>query len=58
MLTEDTTNAFMCIELVDSEWSDVLEKGMDELAAMIERELGGKVRKAILDRNSREIDLI
>ncbi len=58
MLTEDTTNAFMCIEMVDSEWSDVLEKGMDELAAMIERELGGKVRKEILDRNNREIDLI
>lgn len=58
MLTENTTNAFMCIEMVDSEWSDILDKGMDELAAMIETELGGKVRKEILDRNHKVIEIL
>lgn len=58
MLTEDTSNAFMCIEMTDSEWSDRFEKALDELASMIGSELGGKVRKEILDKNNREIELM
>ncbi|MBQ6593272.1 MAG: B3/4 domain-containing protein [Solobacterium sp.] len=58
MLTEDTVNAFMCIETVDGERADVLEKALDHLASMIESELGGKVRKAVLDRNNTVVDLL
>ena len=58
MLTEETVNAFMCIEMVDGEWAENLEKGMDHMASMIEKELGGKVRKAVLDKYNRVLELL
>lgn len=52
MLTEDTVNAFMCIETVAGERQEELNKALEELKAMIEKELGGKVSKYILDRTN------
>ena len=51
MLTEDTVNAFMCIETVAGERDDVL----DELKALIEKELGGTVEKHILTKDCPEV---
>ena len=58
MLTEDTRNAFMCVEMTDADRLDDLDACLDDLAEMIERELGGSVRKYILNKDNREIELI
>ena len=54
MLTEDTVNAFMCIETVAGERDDVLDAALDELKTLIEKELGGIVEKHILTKDSPE----
>lgn len=54
MLTEETINAFMCIETVAGERDDVLEEALDELKALIEAELGGKCTKYILSKDFSE----
>ncbi len=58
MLTEDTTNAFMCIETVSGQESEKLNEALDELARLIETELGGKATKYIVDRQSPQADLM
>ena len=58
MLTEDTVNAFMCVEMVSDERVDNLNAGLDALAEMIQTELGGTVRKYILNSSNREIELL
>lgn len=50
MLTEDTENAFMCIETAWGERYEELEAALSELKALIEEELGGKVEKHILSK--------
>ncbi|MGN0721886.1 MAG: B3/4 domain-containing protein [Otoolea sp.] len=55
MLTEDTVNAFMCIETVAGERDDVLDAALDELKSLIERELGGTVEKHILTKECPEV---
>ena len=55
MLTEDTVNAFMCIETVAGERDDVLDAVLDELKALIEKELGGTVEKYILTKDCPEV---
>ena len=55
MLTEDTVNAFMCIETVAGERDDVLDAALDELKALIEKELGGMVEKHILTKDCPEV---
>ena len=55
MLTEETTNAFMCIETVAGERDDVLDAALDELKALIEQELGGEVVKHILSKDCPEV---
>lgn len=54
MLSEETTNAFMCIETVAGERDDVLDIALDELKALIESELGGKVEKHVLSKSNPE----
>ncbi len=58
MLTEDTVNAFMIIESVSGQESDKLNAALDELARMIEKELGGEVKKQIVDRDHPQTDLL
>lgn len=55
MLTEDTVNAFMCIETVSGERDDVLDAALDELKTLIEKELGGTVEKYILTKDCPEV---
>jgi DNA/RNA-binding domain of Phe-tRNA-synthetase-like protein len=55
MLSEETTNAFMCIETVAGEKDDVLDAALDELKILIETELGGKVTKHILSKENPEV---
>ena len=55
MLSEETTNAFMCIETVAGEKGDVLDAALDELKTLIETELGGKVTKHILSKENPEV---
>ena len=55
MLSEETTNAFMCIETVAGERDDVLDIALDELKALIESELGGKVEKHVLSKSNPEV---
>ena len=55
MLSEETTNAFMCIETVAGEKDDVLDAALDELKTLIEIELGGKVTKHILSKENPEV---
>lgn len=54
MLTEETVNAFMCIETVAGERDDELDAALDELKTLIEKELGGTVEKHILTKDSPE----
>ena len=58
MLTEDTVNAFMIIESVSGQESDKLNAALDELAGLIEKELGGEVKKQIVDRDHPQTDLL
>ena len=54
-LNEDTVNAFMIIETVAGERDDVMDAALDELKALIEKELGGTVTKHIADAGSPEV---
>ena len=42
MLTEDTKNAFLCIELVDENREKDFENALKELSQLVEKNLGGK----------------
>ena len=55
MLTEETINAFMCIETVAGERDDVLDAALEELKSLIETELGGEVTKHILSKDNPEV---
>ena len=57
MLTEETVNAFMCIETVAGERDDVLDAALEELKTMIENELGGQVTKHILSKDNPEVEI-
>ena len=57
MLTEDTKDAFMCIELVDDSRVAVFELALKELANMVQINLGGTCEIKILDRGNKEIDI-
>lgn len=57
MLTEDTKNAFLCIELVDQNRLKDLENALEELKRIIQENLGGDLKISILDIDKREISL-
>ncbi len=58
MLTENTKNAFLCIESVDETRLDAFEAALKELAATVQERLGGACRISILDRNNKEADIL
>ena len=59
MLTEDTGNAFMIIETVGGAEADtVLSEALEALAAEIQKELGGTIRKFIASAENPEIVII
>ena len=53
MLTEDTKNAFMIIELVDPSRTEEFETALNELSELISKNLGGENRIEILDIDKR-----
>ncbi len=58
MLTEETTNAFMCIETVDGQYDQVLNDALDELKALMETELGAKCQKFIVTKDAPEVVIV
>ncbi|MBI6072057.1 B3/4 domain-containing protein [Clostridium perfringens] len=54
MLTEDTKNAFLCIELVDENREKEFENALKELSQLVEKNLGGKSEVSILHINNKE----
>ncbi|WP_221363610.1 B3/B4 domain-containing protein [Clostridium perfringens] len=54
MLTEDTKNAFLCIELVDENREKKFENALKELSQLVEENLGGKSEISILHINNKE----
>lgn len=55
MLTEKTTNAFLCIELVDPQREDAFRQALNELASNIQENLGGDYEISILDVENKSI---
>lgn len=54
MLTEDTKNAFLCIELVDEKREKDFENALKELSQLVEENLGGKSEISILHINNKK----
>lgn len=54
MLTEDTKNAFLCIELVDEKREKEFENALKELSQLVEKNLGGKYEISILHINNKK----
>ena len=57
MLTENTKNAFLCMELIDEARSDAFHRALNELADFVSHHLGGTVKVEVLDRDNREIEI-
>lgn len=55
MLTEETKNAFLCIELVDEKRTEEFENALNDLANTVQAELGGTSKTAILDIRNNEV---
>lgn len=54
MLTENTKNAFLCIELVDETRIDDFNMALKDLGDLVLENLGGTTRTQVLDFNNRE----
>jgi DNA/RNA-binding domain of Phe-tRNA-synthetase-like protein len=54
MLTEETTNAFLCIELTDESRAVEFENALKDLAKTVQDNLGGTIKTSILDINNKE----
>lgn len=57
MLTENTKNAFLCIELVDESREEEFNKALKELEELVSKKLGGVARREILDINKKEVEI-
>lgn len=55
MLTEQTKNAFLCMELVDETRIDAFHQALKEMADLVSQHLGGSVKTEVLDTNHREM---
>jgi len=55
MLTENTGNAFLCIELVDERRVKDFENALKDLAKIVQDNLGGTCKISILDINNKEV---
>lgn len=58
ILTENTKNAFLCIEVVDETRTDDLHMALKELSELVSTHLGGTAKIEVLDRNNREVTII
>ncbi|MBG9944049.1 B3/4 domain-containing protein [Brevibacillus formosus] len=57
MLTENTKNAFLCIELIDETRSDEFHMALKELSDFVPHHLGGMVKMEVLDIHHKEITI-
>ena len=55
MLTEDTKNAFLCIELIDERRIKEFENALKDLEKTVQNNLGGTCKISILDINNKEV---
>ena len=55
MLTEDTKNAFLCIELIDEKRVKEFENALKDLSKLVQENLGGACSISILDINNKEV---
>lgn len=57
MLTENTKNALLCIELIDERRSKEFENALKDLAKIVQDNLGGTCEISILDTNNKEVSI-
>ena len=57
MLTENTKNAFLCIELIDENKAEEFENALKDLEKTVQENLGGTCKVSILDINNKEITI-
>ena len=57
MLTENTKNAILCMESIDSQRIKDLKNALEELGERIKGNLGGECKTSILTRNNKEITI-
>lgn len=57
MLTEETRNAFLCIELVDENRENEFKDALKELSELTQKYLGGTFEMFILDDSHRSIEI-
>ncbi len=57
MLTENTKNAFLCIELIDNERIEAFKSALNELAELVNQNLGGNYKISVLDSVQKEIEI-
>ncbi|WP_064201185.1 B3/B4 domain-containing protein [Brevibacillus brevis] len=57
MLTENTKNAFLCMELVDETRIDEFHMALKELSDLVPHHLGGMVKMEVLDIHQKEMTL-
>lgn len=57
MLTENTKNAFLCIELIDERRLKEFENALKDLAKTVQDNLGGICKISILDINNKEVSI-
>ncbi|WP_312700878.1 B3/4 domain-containing protein [Sedimentibacter sp.] len=58
MLTENTKNAFLCIELVDESRIEALNDALNDLAEAVQKNLGGIYTISVLDIENKEIEIM
>ena len=56
MLSEETKNAFLCMESVDPDRDEDFMKALDYLTQNVSNKLGGKCQAYVLDFNKRSIE--
>lgn len=57
MLTENTKNAFLCIELIDEKRLDEFQSALKDLAETVQSDLGGTCNISIIDINNKEVSI-
>ncbi|MCB2341201.1 B3/B4 domain-containing protein [Clostridium estertheticum] len=57
MLTGNTNNAFLCIELTDEKRQVEFENALKELETLVKNNLGGETQISILDANNKNVQI-
>lgn len=58
MLTENTKNAFLCIELIDEKRTEEFENALKDLEKTVQDNLGGTCKVSILDIKNKEVTIL